>query len=189
MIKYIPNALVILRMLIVPFLIYDTLDGVISSWFVIAFIAAFVSDMIDGPIARRFNAVSDFGSKLDSYADVLLFAAIIFCVWRVHRPIVEAFWIPISTVMTTQVISWIYSLVKFGKLTHYHSYVAKFWAFMIAVACVSIFGFGYAGILFWLAIVVGIISNFEDMAMTFILPHWACDVLTIDHALKIRKGQ
>jgi len=187
-IKYVPNALVMLRCLIAPFLIFDALDGQISRWFVGAFIIAFVSDLIDGPIARRFNAVTTQGSKLDSWADVVLFGAIIYCIWLVHREIIAEFWIPILTVGTTQIISWIISLVKYGKLTCYHSYLAKFWAFTISLAVVSLFGFNYAGFFFWMAIICGIISNLEDMAMTLILPYWAHDVLTIGHAIRLKKA-
>jgi len=187
-IKYVPNALVIFRMLVIPFLVLDAWDGATGKGFVIAFIVAFATDLIDGPIARRFDAVSDFGSKLDSYADVLLFGATLFCIPRVHYHVVEEFWIPILVVGTTQITSWVFSLIKFGRLTHYHSYLAKFWAFTIAVAVVALFGFNYAGVFFWLAIVCGIASNIEDMIMTFILPRWSCDVLTVCDALRLRKG-
>jgi len=187
-IKHVPNALVVFRVLIIPFLVIDALDGTATRWFVIAFTAAFVSDLIDGPIARRFNAVSEFGSKFDSYADVLLFGAILFCVLKVHSQVVNAFWVPIAIVGSTQITSWLISLVKFGKLTHYHSYLAKFWAFTIAVSVISLFGFNYAGFFLWLTIICGVLSNIEDVIMTFILPEWACDVLTVPQALRLRKN-
>jgi len=186
-IKYVPNGLAVLRCLIAPFLVFDALDGAISAWFVPAFLVAAISDLIDGPIARRFNAVTALGSKLDSYGDVVLIGTALFCIWRVHPEVIARFWIPLVTVGFTQVSSWVISIARFGRMTCYHSYVAKVWALIIFIAIVSLFAFNYAGIFFWLAVIVGIVSNLEDIAITLILPRYSCDVLTIGEALKLRR--
>lgn len=186
-IKYVPNTLSIIRGFIAVILVLDALDGRTSPWFVTAFIIASVTDMLDGPIARRFNVTTTLGSKLDSSIDAILFGGIVYCVWLVHRETVSLFWIPILIVGITQLTSWAISLIKYGKLTCYHSYVAKFWTFTISLAVVLLFGFNYAGFFFWTAIICGIISNLEDMAMTLILPYWAHDVLTVTHAIRLRK--
>lgn len=188
MIKHVPMALVILRVLLAMFLVYDALDGRASRWFVIVFIIAAVSDALDGMIARRFDAITDLGSRMDALADVILYGVILYCVWRLHPNVIKAFLIPLLTVGSTQITSWVFSLAKFRKLTSYHSYVAKFWAFTIVVAVISLFGFNYAGFFFWLTIICGIISNFEDMLITALLPSWTCNVLTVGQALKIRES-
>ena len=70
--RQIPNALSWMRILcafglflFVPF----------SFWFMVLYIFAGVSDMIDGTIARKLNAGSVFGANLDSISD-LVFACI-----------------------------------------------------------------------------------------------------------------
>ena len=45
---------------------------VFSPAFYALYIAAGVSDMVDGTIARKTGTVSDFGSKLDTTADIVL---------------------------------------------------------------------------------------------------------------------
>ena len=47
----------------------------LSPVFYALYIAAGVSDMIDGFVARKTNSVSDFGSVLDTVADLVFFAA------------------------------------------------------------------------------------------------------------------
>jgi len=72
-----PNALTILRMVMVPFFGYALLvDGGHSiTWRLVAyglFVAAMVTDKIDGDIARRRNLVTGFGEIADPIADKAL---------------------------------------------------------------------------------------------------------------------
>jgi CDP-diacylglycerol--glycerol-3-phosphate 3-phosphatidyltransferase len=46
----------------------------LSPWFCVLYISAGVSDMVDGWVARKTNTVSDFGSKLDTVADIFFVA-------------------------------------------------------------------------------------------------------------------
>lgn len=43
--------------------------------FYITYLLCGFSDMIDGTVARKTNAVSSFGSKLDTVADIVFMAA------------------------------------------------------------------------------------------------------------------
>lgn len=47
----------------------------LSPAFYALYLTAGVSDMIDGAVARRTNTVSEFGSRLDTAADIVLVAA------------------------------------------------------------------------------------------------------------------
>ena len=69
-IKYIPNILSIIRILLIPFI----LISVIYDKFFLAIlliIIASITDFLDGRIARKYNATSDLGAKLDIVADKL----------------------------------------------------------------------------------------------------------------------
>lgn len=186
-IRHVPMALVALRCLIAAFLVIDALDGKTGLWFVIGFVIAGISDMLDGMVARRYKVVSTIGSAMDGYADVLLYTCILFCIWRVHPGVVKSFFIPILTVGATQVISWLISLFKYSKITSYHTFAGKFWAVTLFVVTFSIFAFNYAGVFLWIAIIVGVASNIEDMMITLVTPYWAHDVSSIRGAFKLRK--
>lgn len=71
----IPNILTILRLILVPVIIY----GIIVGWFQLSFwlfIAAGVSDGVDGFIARRFHQRSELGAYLDPLADKALLVSL-----------------------------------------------------------------------------------------------------------------
>jgi CDP-diacylglycerol--glycerol-3-phosphate 3-phosphatidyltransferase len=76
----IANALTVVRLLLVPvfalFLLYD--DGRSGSWRLAAlatFLAASVTDTVDGELARRRGLVTDFGTIADPIADKALMGA------------------------------------------------------------------------------------------------------------------
>ncbi len=71
----IPNYITIARFIAVPVIVYALLDGLPMLAFVL-FVAAGLSDAIDGIIARHFNQRSDLGAYLDPIADKLLLVSV-----------------------------------------------------------------------------------------------------------------
>ncbi|RUM96468.1 CDP-alcohol phosphatidyltransferase family protein [Pseudaminobacter arsenicus] len=69
------NMITILRLLLVPVVIYALLTGRMGLAFA-GFVIAGVSDGIDGFIARHFNQRSELGSYLDPMADKLLLVSV-----------------------------------------------------------------------------------------------------------------
>lgn len=69
-----PNKLTILRVIMIPFfLVFLYLDFSWAKWIALGiFIAAAITDTLDGQIARRCNLVTNFGKFMDPLADKLL---------------------------------------------------------------------------------------------------------------------
>jgi cardiolipin synthase len=66
-----PNALTIVRILLIPLFVYQVLDGDYTMGAVVFFLAA-VTDALDGFIARIFHMKTRLGTFLDPMADKLL---------------------------------------------------------------------------------------------------------------------
>lgn len=73
-----PNKLTMLRILLIPvfmvFVEWDSLPGHIL-WAFVIFVAASLTDFVDGYIARKNNMVTDFGKFMDPLADKILVTA------------------------------------------------------------------------------------------------------------------
>lgn len=88
-----PNALTVLRILLVPVFVVLLLmgngeDAVLRTWAFVVFAGAMVTDWIDGTLARRWNLITDFGKIADPIADKALMAAAMISLSLVH----ELFW-------------------------------------------------------------------------------------------------
>ena len=100
-IRNLPTALTLLRILLIPVILLCTLLGGDTNLMIAftLFVAAALTDFLDGWLARRWNVVSAFGRFLDPIADKLLIACLlpVFCLlglldgWWIIAPVVILF--------------------------------------------------------------------------------------------------
>lgn len=84
-----PNKLTLLRFVLVPFFVYFLLyfpNAVLGSYIAFAvFVAACLTDFLDGQIARKFNMVTNFGKLMDPLADKILVCSALICLTAMDR--------------------------------------------------------------------------------------------------------
>ena len=68
MFKHIPNALTIVRFVLIPFIVYFILTGQYIAAFIMLTISG-LTDILDGFIARKYNFITNFGKLIDPLAD------------------------------------------------------------------------------------------------------------------------
>ena len=76
----IPNILSIIRICLIPLIVYLYLFTELSWLAGIFIILSGLTDIVDGYIARKFNQVSDLGKILDPIADKLTLLSVLVCV-------------------------------------------------------------------------------------------------------------
>ena len=78
-----PNKLTLLRVFMIPFFVFFLLikpDSIALRIIAdLIFIAASLTDMADGKIARKYNLVTNFGKFMDPLADKLLVCSAMIC--------------------------------------------------------------------------------------------------------------
>ena len=79
--KHIPNVLSCIRILLVGVFVYLFFNNYPNNivWAVVVFLAAGLTDVIDGFLARRFNWITDLGKVLDPIADKLMQCTVLVC--------------------------------------------------------------------------------------------------------------
>lgn len=87
--RALPNYVTYFRVAIIPIVIWLLLDPTpLERYFALTvFIIAALSDFVDGYLARKFGAVSDFGKLLDPLADKILVVAVLVMLTSLRTPI------------------------------------------------------------------------------------------------------
>ena len=74
-----PNLLSVIRLMLIPLIVYLYCFKKLYGEAVLFIILSGATDIVDGFIARKFNMISDFGKILDPIADKLTQVTVIFC--------------------------------------------------------------------------------------------------------------
>ena len=129
--KHVPNMLGILRVaLMIPLIVLFVIDP-FSVAAISVFIAAGLTDMIDGPIARRIKgAQSQFGATLDAVADMLM----VVVAFIVIVPAMDIYlWIMITfySALGYKLLSGLVGQIKHKQTVFLHTYGNKFLALIL----------------------------------------------------------
>lgn len=73
-----PNALTVLRMMMIPAFAYEYYHAEFRSALII-FLLASATDYLDGYLARKWNQITAFGKLFDPLADKLMLLTALFC--------------------------------------------------------------------------------------------------------------
>ena len=115
------NLITLTRLLCSVVLLFCT---ALSPAFYALYITAGVSDMVDGWVARKTDTVSEFGSKLDTVADIILVVACLVKLLPVlHLPVWIYVWIGI--IACIKVFNIVYSYAVRKQFLADHSILNK----------------------------------------------------------------
>lgn len=133
-------------------------------------LASFVTDALDGFLARKLGAVTVLGAKLDSLGDNLtILAALTGLVWLRFDFIREqSMWFLITGVLFIAQVS--FALWKYGEVTSFHTFLAKAAALLQGIFVLSFFFLEqviYS--LFYLAMLVTIFELIEELLIIYYL--------------------
>lgn len=137
--KYAPNALSFFRLLLcvpLPYLASQNAWGMCLMLIALGYL----SDLLDGPIARRYNTVSEYGKQLDLLADVVFDWAIVAGVARL-LPVWFTAGLCVA-ILLLRLPAFIPSFYKAGTVAMLFWYCGMTWAISIYV----LQGFGMEGL-------------------------------------------
>jgi phosphatidylglycerophosphate synthase len=125
--KNIPNIITITRIILSIILLF--LMPLTPIFFVVYSICG-LSDMFDGYIARKTNSTSDFGSMLDSIADVCFMSIVIVTLFPFIK-ISSTLIIWIILIALVRIISLSVVYAKFHTFAFLHTYANKLTGFLL----------------------------------------------------------
>jgi len=136
-VRQIPNMLTWSRVIFAIALVFIHPPLGIAS--IVIYLIALFTELIDGPIARKLNAQSDFGANLDTIADALIIAVIIF----VFVPAMDVWtWIWPATIVAIIArlgLGIVVGLIKHGEPCVNHTYASKMASLFIYILPIAYF--------------------------------------------------
>lgn len=156
---------------------------------VLLMIFGLLTDIFDGIIARKVGVSSEKLRRMDSQVDLIFWLCVGWCAWLLNPEIILDHKYAIISIFIMEGLTYVFSILKFGKETCTHALLSKLWGITLLIAFVSMIGFGHAGIPFFLAVFFGITGHIDVYLIIYFLPKWTHDVPSSYHAYLIRTGK
>src|SRR5437660_2426289 len=184
--QHIPWMMAAARAALGPVLI----AGAACSWngFTLAgiVVGALVSDIYDGMLARRWRCDTAGVRLFDSMADTVFYLCTAVALWVGQPQLWWSYRGLLIALLGLEAMRFVFDFVKFGRPASYHSYLAKLWGLVMAVAVVGVFALHRSNVLVPAALVLGILCDLEGVAMSLVMPVWRKDIKTIRAAWRLR---
>jgi cardiolipin synthase len=185
--RYVPNAISIARIGAAPVLVFLLVQGDRPA-FTWLLLAALLSDIADGLIARTFNLKTNLGAMLDSTADVLTTIAAGAGVVVFEGGFVGAHSVAIATVIGLYIAELLCSLLRYGRVSSFHTTLVRVTAYTQGTFVMTLLFWGYRAFLFYPAVAIGGLAYIEELILLYLLPRWQTDVGGVYRLIAARRS-
>jgi len=179
-----PDLLSVLRLALAPVLLSLAWTG-LERTFVAALALAYLTDAIDGPIARRFGGESRYGPKLDTWADVTIYLCVPLGAWWLWPDLIRREVLYIALIVTSILLPLLAGLIKFRATTSYHTLLVKIAAICTTLSSLLLF-LQITALPFRVSAVLCLLAGMEEVLITRSLREPRSNVRSIWYVLRNR---
>lgn len=151
---------------------------------------SFLTDALDGYLARKFRVTSILGARLDSISDDLTVLAAFSGLIVVHPQFLLKQWWVITLLLILFLVQLACAYIRYQRVTSFHTYIAKMAAVLQGIfLCAMFFLDEPLQLLFYLAAGTTGLGLIEETIMIFVLPTWKADVRGLYWAMRERQKE
>lgn len=165
--KVIPNFLTGARVVLTMALLFPAVTGAVLA---ALYLAAGLTDMLDGWLARRLHAESTFGARLDSAADFFFVAAALFRLWPVAAP-GTAVLLWVGGIALLRLGAALAAKVRFGRFGFLHTRANKYTGLLLFCYPFSLF-FTRSQVVLYILCAAATFSAAEELFLELTAKHW-----------------
>ncbi len=177
-----PNSLSILRLALAPVLLVLAWMGVERA-FLVVLTLAYLSDAVDGPIARRIRQQTRLGPKLDTWADVTIYMSAPLGAWWLWPDLIRRELLYFALIVASIVVPTLAGLIKFRATTSYHTRLVKIAAVCTTISSLLLF-LQITPLPFRLSSVLCVLAGLEEVSITVMLSLPRSNVRSLWYVLK-----
>ena len=187
--RAIPWSMTLGRLLFAPLLIWLVAHHRMGWPIASCIVVETLLDVLDGMVARRLGVATAGLRRADSIVDSLFYGAVLFCAAEHHLATLRQHWILLAALLGLEATRYVFDYVKFRREAAYHMYSAKAWGLVLGAAVIALLAYDHAGWLLTSALLLGIVSDSEGLAISVLLHESVEDVPHIFRAKQVRRAQ
>ena len=166
--KLLPNQITLIRFLLVP-IIWGMVVNRFYDYIGIGLIICFISDVLDGQLARRLHQTTEFGAKFDSLADNILIPSAVLWLLILKTEIFSGNPILMSLAILSYISSLIISHLFTKRVNVSQLYLSKLSGLTQYIFGIHAFVSGhYSEALFYITMAVFFLSTLESLVLQFV---------------------
>lgn len=150
---------------------------------------SYSTDAIDGYLARKLKINSARGAQLDSLGDQITFTIGLIGLLVFEFNFINTNYILIFISFMPYIIQMLIAFFKYGKVTAFHTYLAKLSAMVQSVFILWALFFGPEYGLFYAMIIIGLLETIEEIILIYMYDTWVADVKGFFHAYRDKRRQ
>lgn len=150
-------------------------------------LAAFLSDVFDGIVARRMGRATDGLRHADTLADTAFYVAAAAALWVAVPTVFEDAGLPLALVIAIHVSRKTFELAKFGRIASYHMWSSKALGVLLVIAMTTVFLTERPSALVLVTLWFSAANELEGFFASALLPVWTADVPSALHALRLAR--
>ena len=181
-----PNVISAIRVALVPVLVLLAIEKKADAFLWVLALSLF-TDALDGYLARRLGQVTELGARLDSWADVITYAAMLLGLTLIWPETFDRESSYLVIAFSSWIVPLLVCLVRFQCFPSYHTLAAKIAAISIAPAYFMAAIWGHS-LMFRAVLLFYLWVALEKVIITSILPRWQGDVSGFWQAAAIARG-
>lgn len=156
--KIIPNIISLSRVILSISLLYvETFSAI----FYLIYVLCGITDVLDGFLARKTNSLSNFGARLDSFADLVMWAVILLVLYPVIK-VSNLMLLLIAVVAIIRFSSLSIAFIKYASFSSIHTYGNKLTG-IVLFASILLIEYVNADILLIIVLIAAILSAIEEL--------------------------
>ena len=180
--NHLPNLLSALRIVAVPVLLALAWNGERGAFFVV-FGLGLLTDVLDGPLARRLGVATGLGARLDQWGDFALWGCLPFAAWWLWPDVVVREAVYIAIAVACMILPTLVAWVRYREVPGYHTWSVKLGSVAMGVALPLLLLFDWA-IPFRLAALFQVVCALDELGITALSKECRHDVPSFFHALR-----
>lgn len=180
-----PNLLSGTRIALMPAVLSVAIGGS-RRWFIVLITLSLATDALDGFLARRLNAFSDFGRKLDSAADYLTLIVGLSGIALLWPEIMRRELPWVTAVLGAFFAVVVYGFVRLGRAPCYHTWASKVGAVGCALSLIPLLA-EISALPFHVMVGLEVFAGLEEMIIVVLIPWHNGEMPTVWHAWRLRR--